>query len=69
MIRKNSEYDQEIPQTADNRGHRKEEPLNHNETPGRQMLIIPGVRVLESIFKSVTILLKLNIVDLIGLLY
>ena len=34
-----SEYDQEIPQsqTADNPLHREEEPLNHNETPGRQM--------------------------------
>ena len=42
---KNSEYDQEIPQsqTADNpvalRGpwHCEEEPLNHRETPGRQI--------------------------------
>ena len=34
-----SEYDQEIPQsqTADNPGHREEEPLNHHETPGRQI--------------------------------
>ena len=34
-----SEYDQEIPQsqTADNRWHREEEPLNHPETPGRQI--------------------------------
>ena len=33
-----SEYDQEIPQsqTADNPWHRKEETLNHHETPGRQ---------------------------------
>ena len=36
---KNSEYDQEIPQsqTADNPWHREEEPLNHHETPGRQI--------------------------------
>ena len=35
----NSEYDQEIPQsqTADNPWHREEEPLNHHETPGRQI--------------------------------
>ena len=34
-----SEYDQEIPQskTADNLWHREEEPLNHHETPRRQM--------------------------------
>ena len=34
-----SEYDQEIPQsqTADNLRHREEEPLNHHETPGRQI--------------------------------
>ena len=34
-----SEYDQEIPhsQAADNPWHRKEEPLNHLETPGRQI--------------------------------
>ena len=34
-----SEYDQEIPlsQTADNPWHREEEPLNHHETPGRQI--------------------------------
>ena len=34
-----SEYDREIPQlqTADNPWHRKEEPLNHHETPGRQI--------------------------------
>ena len=34
-----SEHDQEIPQsqTADNPVHRKEEPLNHHETPGRQI--------------------------------
>ena len=34
-----NEYDQEIPQsqTADNPGHREEEPLNHHETPGRQI--------------------------------
>ena len=34
-----SEHDQEIPQsqTADNPWHRKEEPLNHRETPGRQI--------------------------------
>ena len=33
-----SEYDQEIPQsqTADNPVHREEEPLNHQETLGRQ---------------------------------
>ena len=36
---KNSEYDQEIPQsqTADNPWHREEETLNHHETPGRQI--------------------------------
>ena len=35
----NSEYDQEIPQsqTADNPVNREEEPLNHHETPGRQI--------------------------------
>ena len=35
---KNSEYDQEIPQsqTADNATHREEELFNHHETPGRQ---------------------------------
>ena len=35
----NNEYDQEIPQsqTADNPWHREEEPLNHHETPGRQI--------------------------------
>ena len=34
-----SEYDQEIPksQTTDTPVHDKEEPLNHHETPGRQM--------------------------------
>ena len=34
-----NEYDQEIPQsqTADNLGHREEEPFNHLETPGRQI--------------------------------
>ena len=34
-----SEYDQEIPQsqTADNPKHREEEPLNHHETPGKQI--------------------------------
>ena len=34
-----SEYDQEIPlsQTADNPWHHKEDPLNHHETPGRQI--------------------------------
>ena len=34
-----SEYDQEIPQsqTADTPWHREEEPLNHHETPGRQI--------------------------------
>ena len=34
-----NEYDQEIPQsqTADNPMARKEEPLNHHETPGRQI--------------------------------
>ena len=34
-----SEYDQEIPQsqTTDNPVARKEEPLNHPETPGRQI--------------------------------
>ena len=34
-----SEYDQEIPQsqTADTLWHREEEPLNHHETPGRQI--------------------------------
>ena len=33
------EYDQEIPQsqTAKILWHRKEEPLNHHETPGRQI--------------------------------
>ena len=36
---KNSEYDQEIPQsqTADNPWHREEEPPNHHETPGGQI--------------------------------
>ena len=36
---KNSEYDQEIPQsqTADNLWYREEEPLNRHETPGRQI--------------------------------
>ena len=37
---KNSEYDQEIPQsqTADNLWHhREEEPLNHHKAPGRQI--------------------------------
>ena len=34
-----SKYDQEIPQsqTADNPWHYEEEPLNHHETPGRQI--------------------------------
>ena len=34
-----SEYDQEIPQsqTADSHVYREEEPLNHQETPGRQI--------------------------------
>ena len=34
-----SEYDQEIPQsqTANNPGHREQEPLNHHETPGRHI--------------------------------
>ena len=34
-----SEYDQDIPQlqTADNPVDRKEEPLNHHKTPGRQI--------------------------------
>ena len=34
-----SEYDQEIPQsqTTDTPWHREEEPLNHHETPGRQI--------------------------------
>ena len=34
-----SEYDQEIPQsqTAKTPWHREEEPLNHHETPGRQI--------------------------------
>ena len=34
-----SEYDQEIPQsqTAETPWHRKEELLNHHETPGRQI--------------------------------
>ena len=34
-----NEYDQEIPQsqTADNPTAPKEEPLNHRETPGRQI--------------------------------
>ena len=34
-----SQYDQEIlqSQTADNPWHRKEEPLNHHETPERQI--------------------------------
>ena len=36
---KNSEYEQEIPQsqTADNPVAREEKPLNHHETPGRQI--------------------------------
>ena len=36
---KNSEYDQEIPQsqTTDNPWHREEEPLNHHETPRRHI--------------------------------
>ena len=34
---KNSEYDQEISQTPDTPWHREEEPLNHHETPGRQI--------------------------------
>ena len=36
---KNSEYDQEIPQSeiTDNPWHREEEPPNHHETPGRQI--------------------------------
>ena len=36
---RNSEYDQEIPQsqTADNPRHREEEPLNRHETSGRQI--------------------------------
>ena len=36
---KNSEYDQEIPQsqTADNPVAPQGEPLNHHETPGRQI--------------------------------
>ena len=34
-----NEYDQEIPQsqTADTPWYREEEPLNHHETPGRQI--------------------------------
>ena len=34
-----SEYDQELPQsqTATTPWHREEEPLNHHETPGRQI--------------------------------
>ena len=32
----NSEYDQEIPQSQ-SPWHREEEPLNHHETPGRQI--------------------------------
>ena len=34
-----NEYDQEIPQsqTAYNPWHHEEEPLNHHETPGRQI--------------------------------
>ena len=36
---KNSEYDQEIPQSqvADNPWHHEEEPLNYHETAGRQI--------------------------------
>ena len=36
---KNSEYDQEIPQsqTADSPIAPEEEPLNHQETPGKQI--------------------------------
>ena len=39
LIKIVSENDQEIPQsqTADNPRHRKEEPLNHFESPGRQI--------------------------------
>ena len=39
VTKKVSEYDQEIPQsqTADNPWHREEEPLNHHETPERQI--------------------------------
>ena len=39
LHRRNSEYDQEIPQsqTADTRWHCEEEPPNHHETPGRQI--------------------------------
>ena len=38
LIKKHSEYDQEISQsqTADNPWHREEEPHNNHETPGRQ---------------------------------
>ena len=36
-IMENSEYDQEISQTADNPVAPEEEPLNHHETPGRQI--------------------------------
>ena len=38
-LSQNSEHDQEIPhlQTTDNPWHREEEPLNHHETPGRQI--------------------------------
>ena len=36
---RNSEYDQEIPQsqTANNPWHREQELLNHHKTPGRQI--------------------------------
>ena len=34
---KNSEYDQKIPQPQATPWHREEEPLNHHETPGRQI--------------------------------
>ena len=34
---KNSEYDQEIPQSQTTPWHREEEPLNHHTTPGRQI--------------------------------
>ena len=34
---KNSEYDQEIPQSQTTQWHREEEPLNHHETPRGQI--------------------------------
>ena len=42
-----SDYDQEIPQsqTADTPWHREEEPLNHHETPGRQIFALDSAVV------------------------